>query len=184
MARPKYLLLLLAVAGIALSACGGNDHSSSSKSVAGGASGGHGATGVQGGTSGTTGAQRAKQKKTGGSRGGSKLGARKRRAGSGTGGSRPRSSSTAPATPATPSPPSSTSPTPTLTPKQLREARKGLYKQARFICKASTLEGLAQQYHISVDDPAAIAKAFAAPYPSNLRSAAAAGCKRGLLDSK
>jgi hypothetical protein len=59
-----------------------------------------------------------------------------------------------------------------------------MYRQARFLCKASTLQGLAQQYGIKSADPDAVAKAYAAPYPVGLRKAVAAGCKAGLLESK
>ena len=68
--------------------------------------------------------------------------------------------------------------------KQLNQVRRGLKKQARTLCQASTLEGLAQQYQITSGDPDEVAKAYAAGYPANLRQAVAAGCKKGLLESK
>jgi hypothetical protein len=70
-----------------------------------------------------------------------------------------------------------------LNSKELNQVRRGLQKQARILCKAATLEGLAQQYQVAAD-PDEVAKAYAAGYPVNLRHAVAAGCKQGLLASK
>jgi hypothetical protein len=59
-----------------------------------------------------------------------------------------------------------------------------MYKQARFICKASTAQGIAQQTGIESTNVDGLARAFAAAYPVGLRKTVAAGCKAGLLASK
>ena len=75
-------------------------------------------------------------------------------------------------------------PQPSLSREQLKEVGRQQAKQARVLCKASTLEGLAQQYGIKNADPDAVAKAYAAPYLAGVRAAVAAGCKAGLLEAK
>ena len=57
-------------------------------------------------------------------------------------------------------------------------------KQARFLCKASTPEGLAQRYGIKNGSLDELARAFAQGYPVGLRKTVAAGCKAGLLASE
>jgi hypothetical protein len=170
------MALMLAVSAALVAGCGGKDDSTSKTSAARGASGQQGTTGPQTGASGATGTRDARPKQAGKPK---QRPPKKRRADRGSTGS---------AAPATPTPPPAR-PTPTtpgssLTPEQLKEVKPQMYKQARFICNASTLQGLAQQYGIKsgkVDD---VARAFGALYPVGLRKTVAAGCKAGLLASK
>jgi hypothetical protein len=71
-----------------------------------------------------------------------------------------------------------------LTPEQIKAVKGQMRKQARLLCKASTLPGLAQQYGIQGAKADAVARKFAAAYPVGVRKAVAAGCKAGLLESK
>jgi hypothetical protein len=172
------MALLLAVLATAVAGCGGKDDSTSKTSAARGASGQQGTTGPQTGASGGTGTRDARPKQTGKSK---HRPPKQRRAARGNTGS---------AAPATPAPPPSTTPSPSttrgssLTPEQLKEVKPQMYKQARFLCKASTLQGLAQQYGIKSGKADDVAKAYAAPYPVGLRKTVAAGCKVGLLESQ
>jgi hypothetical protein len=61
---------------------------------------------------------------------------------------------------------------------------RNLYKQARVVCKTLTLDGLAREYEVKSGKPDDVARAYAASYATTVRAAAAAGCKRGLLESK
>jgi hypothetical protein len=71
-----------------------------------------------------------------------------------------------------------------LTPDELKEVGQGMYEQARLLCKASGLEGLAQHYRIKSGDPDDVAEPYAAEYLVGLRAQVKAGCKAGLLESK
>jgi hypothetical protein len=162
------LLTAVAVAG-----CGGNDDSASKTSAARGASGQQGTTGPRTGASGGTGTGGARPpKQTGKSK---PRAPKKRRADRGSAGS---------GAPATPAPPPSTTPDSSLTPEQIKQLKGGMYKQARFLCKASTFQGLADQYGIKSGNVDDVARAWAALYPVGLRKTVAAGCKAGLLESK
>lgn len=178
MGRVTHMALLLAVSAVAVAGCGGNDDSTSKTSAARGATGQQGTTAPQTGTSGATGTSHAGPKPAGNPK---HRPPKKRRADRGNTGS------AAPSTPTTPpskTPPPSTTPGSSLTPEQLKQVKPQMYKQARLLCKASTLPGLAQQYGIKsgkVDD---VARAYAAAYPVGLRKTVAAGCKVGLLESK
>jgi hypothetical protein len=172
-ARRAYIPLLLAVPAVAVAGCGGNNDSASKSAAATGASGQQGTTGPQ---TGATGTKRARTKQRP---------ARNRER------DRGESRSSAPVSPLPP-PPSTPSrgaapaPTaaPSLTPEQLEEIKPHLKQQARLFCKSSTLTGLAQFYKIDSGDPDAVARAYAAPYPVELRKTMATGCKAGLLESK
>ena len=167
------MALLLAVSAVAVAGCGGKDDSSKT-SAARGASGPQGTTAPQTGASGGTGTGHARPKK--------RTGKPKPRSPKQRGTDRGNTGSVAPATPTTPPP--TTTPNSSLTPEQLREVKGQMYKQARFLCKASTLQGLAQQYQIKSGSADEVARAYAAPYPVGLRKTVTAGCKAGLLASK
>lgn len=165
MARPAFIALL-AVAVVALAACGSSDDSADSRSDVSTTSGviaPQGTTSVQGGATGATSTKRAHRKRTGKSQQQSDD-----KAGSG----------------APTAPQDQPAPQPSLSREQLKEVGRQQAKQARVLCKASTLEGLAQQYGIENADPDAVAKAYAAPYLAGVRDAVAAGCKAGLLEAK
>jgi hypothetical protein len=174
MTRPAYIGLLLAVAAIGVTGCGGNDGGSASKASAErGATGQQGTTGLRTGASGATGTKRARPKQTGKS---------KQRSDPKTGAG---NSDAGPAPPAAPTAKKKRAPKPgALTPEQLKGVGAGQAEQARELCKASTLEGLAQYYGIKSGDPDEVAKAFAATYLVGVRKQVAAGCKKGLLESK
>jgi hypothetical protein len=173
MARPAHMALLLAVPILAIAGCGGgNDDSASKTSAAGGASGQQGTTGPQTGATGATTKRGTRPQRTGKRRQGSS-----RNGGAGLG-------NTAPPAAAAPTAPKKPADTVQLTPKQLRQAGRALYKQARIVCKAYTLEGLAEQYHVKGRDPDDVAKAYAAGYAVGLRQQVAAGCKKGLLEAQ
>jgi hypothetical protein len=170
MARPTCIALLLAVPAVAVAGCGGNDDSTSKASAQRGVSGQQGTTSPQTGTSGETGARGARPRQASGKKRGT---------------DRSGAESTAPAAATTvPSTPGETGGATSLTPAQLKQVGHQLSKQAHFLCKASTLQGLAQQYGIKSANPDQVAKAYAAPYLVGLRHAVAAGCKAGLLESK
>jgi hypothetical protein len=170
MARPTYIVLLLAVPAVAIAGCGGNDDSASKASAQRGVSGQQGTTSSQTGSSGGTGARGAGPGQASGKkRGTDRSGAR----------------SAAPAAPTTvPSTPGKEGGATSLTPAQLKQVGHQLYKQARVLCKASTLQALARQYRIKSANPDEVAKAYAAKYLVGLRHEVAAGCKAGLLESK
>ena len=173
MTRPAYTALLLAVTIVAGTGCGSNDDESASKtSAARGATGQQGTTGPQSGATGTTGAARARPKRTGKSK-------RRSNPKIGTG-----DGNAAPAAPAAP-PAKQRAPKPAgLTPEQVKRLGRGQARQARVLCKASTLDGLAQYYGIKSGDPDEVAKAYAANFLPGVRKEVAAGCKKGLLESK
>jgi hypothetical protein len=183
--KRRHLALLAAIVGVTLAGCGGDD-SGSDTSASRGASGQQGTTAPQIGASGATGAGAGRPKQNGKA---------KPRSPKRSGGERGGTGPAAPAKPASPKPtsPKPTSPKPpatpttpssSLTPKQIKVLKGGMYKQARFLCKASTIQGLAQQYGIKSGNVDELAKAYAAPYPVGLRKPVAAGCKAGLLESK
>jgi hypothetical protein len=169
MARPASIALLLAVTAVAVAGCGGNDDSADSRSDVSTTSGliaPQGTTSPKGGAAGATGATgttRAQRRRTRKA---------KQRSGSKPGSAAPTAPQDQPA------------PQSSLTREQLKEVGRQQAKQARVLCKASTLQGLAQQYGIENADPDAVAKAYAAPYLAAVRDAVAAGCKAGLLESK
>jgi hypothetical protein len=170
MVRPG-CIAIFAVLALAVAGCGGNDDSASETSAARGTSGQQGTTGPQ---TGATGTKKARPKRTA---------KPKQRSGK-------KNDSAADRTPTTAAPPAAPAPQNTqpnqrvLNSKELKQVRRGLAKQAQVLCKAATLEGLSQQYQITSGDPDDVAKAYAAGYPVNLRHAVAAGCKKGLLESK
>jgi hypothetical protein len=175
MARSGYIAIL-AVLALAVAGCGGNDDSASETSAARGTSGQQGTTGAQTGATGTKDAQPKRTAKA-------KQGSGKRK--NNNDNSSADRSATAPTAPAVPTPQDAQGDQQrTLNTKELNQVRRGLAKQARILCKASTLEALAQQYHITSGDPDEVAKAYAAGYSVNLRHAVAAGCKKGLLEAK
>jgi hypothetical protein len=171
MTRPAYTALLLAVAAVAVAGCGGGD-STSKTSAARGATGQQDTTTPQTGASGATGTKRARPKRTAKS---------KQRSDKKTGAGE---SNTGPAAPAAPTAGKQQPQPHTLTPEELKEVGPGMRNYARELCKASGLEGLAQQYNIKSGDPKDVAQAFAAGYPVGLRDQVAAGCKAGLGESK
>ena len=172
MTRPAYTALLLAVAAVAVAGCGDGD-SSSETSAARGATGQQNTTRTQTGTSGATGTKRARPQRNAKS---------KQRPDKKTGAS--ESNTGSPAAPAAPTAGKQQPQPHTLTPEQLKEVGPGMRNYARELCKASGLEGLAEQYRIKSGDPDDVADAFAAGYAVGLRDDVAAGCKAGLLESK
>jgi hypothetical protein len=173
MARPGYIAILAAVA-VAIAGCGGNDDSASKTTAARGTTGQQGTTGAQTGATGTKDAKpkrAAKPKQASGKKKSNDNNAADRTA-------------TTPAAPAAKVPPDAKGNQVSLDAKELNQVRRGLKKQARTLCQAATLSGLAQQYQITSGDPDEVAKAYAAGYPANMRHAVAAGCKQGLLESK
>jgi hypothetical protein len=171
------MALLLAVTAVAVAGCGGKNDSGSQTSAARGASGQQGTTGPQTGASGGTGTGAARPKQPGKPKPRSP---KKNGTGSDTGSAAPTAPKPSPSTP----PPASKTTGSSLTPEQLRKVKRPMYRQARFLCKSSTLQGLAQQYGIKSADPDAVARAYAAPFPVGLRKTVAAGCKAGLLESQ
>jgi hypothetical protein len=166
------MALLFAVAAVAVGACGGNDDDSATKaSSARGVTGEQDTTTPRTGASGATGTKRARPKRTRKSkeRSDGKTAAGERDSG---------------ATPAGPSAQKEQPKPHTLTPAELKLVGRQQARQARIICKASTLEGLAQQYGIESADPDKVARAFATAYLPGVRQQVAAGCKAGLLESK
>ena len=167
MVRPACIALLLAVSAVAVGACGSDDDSADSASDTSTTSGviaPQGTTSPRGGATGATGTGRS-DRKTGKTK-------------------QPSDNKTESAAPTAPT---AQKPQPnqrSLSRAELKEVGHELGKQARILCKASTLEGLAQQYGIKNPDPDQVAKAFAAGYLAGLRDAVAAGCKAGLLESK
>jgi hypothetical protein len=57
--------------------------------------------------------------------------------------------------------------------------QKELYREAKIICKSLTLEGLSKEYVVK-KTPEAVARAYSATYPVNLRGAVYTGCKDGV----
>jgi hypothetical protein len=170
MVRRAYIALLIAVAAVAVGACGSDDDSASDTSTAAGVIQPQGTTTPPSGTTGPTGAERTGTKPTAKSREREKT-----RAGESQPGS---------ATPSAPATPEQTPQPHSLTPAELKQVSKQQYEQARILCKASTLEALAKQYGIKNADPDAVAKAYAAPYLVGLRDAVRRGCKAGLREAK
>jgi hypothetical protein len=172
MTRGGYIALLLALPVLAIAGCGGDGDSSSETSAARGPTGQQDTARPQTGASGATGTKRARPKRTAKS---------KQRSEKKTGADESNAGTAAPAAPTA----QEKKPEPyTLTPQQLKEVGPGMRKYARELCKASGLEGLAQQYKIKSGDPDDVAEAFAAGYAVGLRAEVAAGCKAGLLESK
>jgi hypothetical protein len=182
MARTKYAAMLL-TAAVAAAGCGGGDDSGSQSAGTSGASGPLGATTPQLGASGSTGGARAARPK--------RAAKSKDRSDNKRGAAQEQSTSPSPSPSPTPTP---TSPTPsppkpakprTLNPVQQKQAARGLFTQARLLCKATTLQTLAQYYGINSGNVDDVAKTYAAGYPAGpLRKGATAGCKKGLLESK
>jgi hypothetical protein len=156
------------VLALAVNGCGGNDDSASKTSAA------RGTTGTTGAQTGATGTKKARPKRTA---------KPKQRSDKKNNSGADRSATTTPAAPATPAPKNTQPNQRSLNPKEQKQVARGLAKQARILCKAATLEGLAQQYQVKAD-PDEVAQAYAAGYSVNLRHAVAAGCKKGLLESK
>jgi hypothetical protein len=170
MARRAYIALLVVIAAAAVGACGGSndDNATSDTSTNAGVIRPEGATGP----SGATGTARTGTKGTANS---------KERADKKTGAGDSKSGSAAPSAPTT----QEQKPQPhTLTPAELKQVGRQQYEQARILCKAATLEGLAQRYGIKNPDPDKIAKAYAAAYLVGLRDAVERGCKAGLREAK
>jgi hypothetical protein len=171
------IALALAVSTIVLAGCGGNDGSAPSAPAARGVSGPQ--ISARGRTEGSAATENkaAGRKRAGNSRQGderlsdSKSGTRESGAG-------PDSSAAPTAGKREQKPPHK------LTPAELEQVGPGLAKQARFLCRESTLDGLARYYRIRSRDPDDVAKAFAAPYLAGVREEVAAGCKVGLLESR
>jgi hypothetical protein len=172
MTRPAYTALLLAVAVVAVAGCGGGD-STSETSAARGATGQQDTTRPQTGASGPTGTKRARPKRTAQSK---QRSDKKTAAG--------ESNTAPPAAPAAPTAGKQKPQPHALTPEELKEIGPGMRNYARELCKAAGLDGLAQQYNIKSGDPDDVAKAFAAGYAVALREDVAAGCKKGLLESR
>jgi hypothetical protein len=166
------IALLLAVVAVALGACGGDDDSASNVSPTRGPTGQQGTTGPQSGANETARTKRARPKRTAKSR---QRSDRKTAAGE---------SNTGAAAPAAPTAKQQKPKPRTLTPEELKQLEPQQYEQARVLCKASTLEGLAQHHGIKSGDPDEVAEAYAAQYLAGLRDAVEAGCKAGLLESK
>jgi hypothetical protein len=57
--------------------------------------------------------------------------------------------------------------------------QKELYREAKIVCSALTLDGLAKEYIVK-KTPAAVARAYSRTYPVNLRGAVFTGCKAGV----
>jgi hypothetical protein len=173
MIRGGYITLLFAVPVLAVAGCGGDD-SASEPSAARGASGPQDTTSTQT-PSGATGTERARPKRSAKSK------------------QRPEKETGADESPGTAAPVAPTAQKPkgkpkiqprTLTPEELKKIAPGMREQARLLCKASGLEGLARQYRVKSGDPDDVAEAFAADYLVPLRDDVAAGCKAGLLEPK
>jgi hypothetical protein len=159
---------VLAVAGaIALSACGGGGSSNGSGDASTTAAGQAGSTGATGATSagptGPTGATtkgskrgrgKRKSQSGGSSSGGSSSGGSKGSAGNTAGGT---NTGSAPARFGT-----------------LEE--KELYREAKIVCGALTMPGLAHEYEVK-STPESVARAYAKGYAPNLRGAVYLGCK-------
>jgi hypothetical protein len=166
MTRSGYIAIL-AVLALAVAGCGGGDDSASKTSA--GTTGQQGTTGTQTRTKDARPKRIAKPKERSGEEN------------SGNGGT--KQTATTPTTPAAPAPENTQPNERVLNSKELKQVRRGLAKQAQVLCKAATLEALAQQYQVAAK-PDEVAQAYAAGYPANLRHAVAAGCKQGLLESK
>ena len=178
MARPAYLAALaLAVLGLTLGACGGEDNgaSSTSSSREAGApptSGENGATGATGAT-GNPGA-RAKRRQE------PKRGA--------SGGAAPPAAETG-STPSG-SPPREQPSKKQQQPSQKQEKPEGvqypasvgreLAKQARVVCRVMSLDVLVEQYEPKSRSPEDVGEAYAAGFPPSVRDAVAAGCAAGV----
>jgi hypothetical protein len=171
MARPASIALLLAVTAVAVAGCGSNDDSADSRSDVSTTSGliaPQGTTSPKGGAAGATGATgttRAQRRRT----------RKAKQRSSDKGGS---AGSTAPGAG------NQAAPQPSLSRAELQEVGRQQAKQARILCKASTLQGLALQYGIKNPDADKVAKAYAAPFLAGVRDAVAAGCKKGLLEAQ
>jgi hypothetical protein len=165
------MTLLLAVGAVALAGCGSGDDSSASRSDVSTTAGvipPQGTTAPQGGATGATGAtgtKRAARTRT----------RKAKQRSSDKGGS---AGSTAPGAG------NQAAPQPSLSRAELQEVGRQQAKQARILCKASTLQGLALQYGIKNPDADKVAKAYAAPFLAGVRDAVAAGCKKGLLEAQ
>ena len=171
MVRPAYIALLIAVAAVGVGACGSNDDSAPDTSTNSGVIGPQGTTSPESGATGATGTNRAETKRTAKS---------KERSDKKTGTDEGKTGSAAPAPPAAQQQPQPH----TLTPAELKQVSRQQYEQARILCKASTLEGLAQRYGIKNPDPDEVAKAYAAAYLVGLRDAVKRGCKAGLREAE
>jgi hypothetical protein len=157
-------LVLAVAAAITLSACGGGGSSNESGDASTTAAGQAGATGTTGATSaGPTGPTGATTK-------GSKRGRGKRKSqsgGSSSGGSKGSGGNTAGGkTTGTGSAPAQFG---TLEEKEL-------YREAKIVCGALTMPGLAHEYEVK-STPESVARAYAKGYAPNIRGAVYLGCK-------
>jgi hypothetical protein len=181
MARPWRGLTLLgvALAALALAACG-NDKSSdgSASSTPESVAGKSGTTG----TSGATGASSLPS--TSGSGKKHDSGGATAPAGSVGGGDSPASS--APSTNAGSQKDSSTNSAPKpkkkpqFAPGAFLGQGKQLYKQSKEVCNYLTLDGLAREYNVTPKTPEAVAHRYAKAYPKRVRDSVYRGCKAGL----
>jgi hypothetical protein len=173
MARPGYIAVLIAVAAVAAGACGGDEDSASKTSTTSTTSavvGPQGTTTPPSGATGTGGTEGADAQRTAKSK-------ERKQTGAGEG----KPGTAAPSAPTT----QDQKPQPhTLTPAELKQVGKQQYEQARILCKAATLEGLARRYGIKNPDPDEVAKAYAAAYLVGLRDPVERGCKAGLREAK
>jgi hypothetical protein len=170
MVRSAYTAVLVALVAVAFGACGDDDSASDASTTAG-------VTQPQGTTTppratGTTGTQRTDTKRT------TKSKERKQRDSGES-----KSGSAAPTTPSAPTAREKPQPH-TLTPAELKQVGKQQYEQARILCKAATLEGLAKRYGIKNPEPSEVAKAYAAAYLVGLRDYVERGCKAGLREGE
>jgi hypothetical protein len=167
--RTAALATLLVAAAPWFIACGGNDSSGESASsadagttAATGSTGSTGTTGVSGatGTKGSSGGSKAPSQPSKGT----------------TGDSSSQGSNDSGKTPASGKKKDKEQPG---TGKPGPSELANLYSQARQVCKALTLDGLAHEYEVA-RTPTAVAKAYAKAYPANQRAAVYNGCKAGV----
>jgi hypothetical protein len=166
-----------------VASCGGGD-SDSKTSAASGASGPQAATGAQRGPTGKAGATGKSAAAGSGAAGGS--GSRAKRAArrpssTQSEGTRGKSNAAAPR----PSTPGKGQPQPyRLTEEQARQVAPAYYREAYTVCRAYTLEVLARDLKVKSRDPEVVARAYAASWAEGVRKAVAAGCKKGLVESR
>jgi hypothetical protein len=157
---------VLVAAAVGFGACGSDDDSASDTSTAARVTQSEGATTAPKGASGATGTERTDTRRRARSKKRTKTGAERK---------------SPAAAPSAPTPQEEQKPQPhTLTPAELKQVGKQQYEQARILCKAATLEGLAKRYGIKSPDPSKVAKAYAAAYLVGLRDYVERGCKAGL----
>lgn len=177
--RAALFLVLLPVA-LTLAACGGDSSSdqgalSSTGTEAGttGTGGASGAADSNGATGAATGATGGTGKKSGSrGSGGTSANTGGSSTGSGAAGgtSKPKSDAKARKRPKKPH----------FLPGAFVGQKKPLYDQAKRVCQALTLEGLAHEYNVTSKTPAAVAHRYAQAYPTKIRDAVYKGCKAGL----